>query len=94
MASRSGFPCLRAHGPWLHLPMMLRQPSEPLTQRNLGSNALLNHGQWTHEPDVRDSLPTATGLFPFIVHEAHCLQAKQKDKHAWKTAHDANQAAS
>ena len=56
-------------------------------------NALLDHGQRTHEPDVRDPLPTATGLFPFIVHEAHCLQAKQKDKHAWKTAHDANQTA-
>ena len=40
-----------------------------------------------------DPLPTATGLFPFIAHEAHCLQAKQKDKHLWKTAHDANQAA-
>ena len=46
-----------------------------------------------HEPDVRDLLPTATGLLPFIVHEAHCQQAKQKDKHAWKLAHDANQAA-
>ena len=27
------------------------------------------------------------------MHEAHGQQAKQKDKHAWKTAHDANQAA-
>ena len=46
-----------------------------------------------HEPDVRDTLPTATGLLPFIVHEAHCQQAKQKDKLAWKRAHDAHQAA-
>ena len=63
------------------------EPTQP------GVNALLDHGQWTREPDVRDLLPTATGLLPFIVHEAHCQQAKQKDKHAWKTAHDSNQAA-
>ena len=64
--------------------MLSCQPSVPLSQRS----ALLDLGQWTHEPDVRDILPTATGLLPFIVHEAHCQQAKQKDKHAWQTAHN------
>ena len=34
---RSGFPCLRAHGPFLHLLMILCPLSVPLSQRNLGS---------------------------------------------------------
>ena len=36
-------------------------------------NALLDHGQWTHKPDVRDPLPTATGLshlFQMLAHSA------------------------
>ena len=58
-----------------------------------GANAFLDQGLWTHEPDVRDIPPGTTGLPPFIVHEAHCQQAKQKDKQAWKKSHDAYQAA-
>ena len=30
-----------------------------------GVDAFLGRGRWTHEPDVRDILPTATSLLPF-----------------------------
>ena len=80
----NGFSCLKALGLSQNVLMLLCQRSVPLShaagrQRPLGSRAV-------------DILLTATGLLPFIVHEAHCQQAKQKDRHAWKTAHDANQA--
>ena len=86
---------LLPEGPWPLTPrdhvtvptLRAIDPTQP------GANALLDQGQWTHEPDVRDTPPGTKGLLPFIVHEAHCQQAKQKDKHAWKRAHDAYQAA-
>ena len=58
-----------------------------------GAHALLDQGHWTLEPDARDHPADAVGLLPFIVHEAHCQQAKQKDRRLWKDAHDAYQAA-
>ena len=49
------------------------------TERILLPKRAWDQGRRTHGPDVRDILPATTGLLPFIVHEAHCQQAKQKD---------------
>ena len=58
-----------------------------------GAHALLDQAQWPRAPDVCDHSPGAAGLLPFIICEAHYQQAKQKERQAWKSAHDAYQAA-
>ena len=95
MASRTPLslsPCLNA--PW---PLTHRDATAPALQAIdatlPGAHALLDQGQWTPAPDVRDPPAGAAGLLPFIVDEAHCQQAKQKDRRLWKDAHDAHQAA-
>ena len=81
-------------GPW---PVTHREAVEPalrvIDTTLPGSHALLDQGGWTPDPDVADHRTSTVGLLPFIVHEAHCQQAKQKDRRLWKEAHDANQAA-
>ena len=70
----------------------------PVTHRDAAPalraiDTTLDQGHWTPEPDVRNHPAGATGLLSFTVHEAHCQQAKQKDRRIWKDTYDAYQAA-
>ena len=54
-----------------------------------GARILLNQSQWTAETDTGDLAATAPGLLPFVVNEAKCAQAKQRDPAARKRANEA-----
>ena len=99
MRSRHGFTYATEliplpEGPW---PVTRKEATAPalraIDTTLPGAHALLDQGHWTPEPDARDHSASTVGLLPFIVHEAHCQQAKQKDRRLWKDAHDAYQAA-
>ena len=83
-------------GPWS---LTCSEGNQIPTLRSLNPNganasALLAQGQWTHTgADVQHLELRAPGL-PFMVHEAHCTQPRQKCPGAWRRANDANQAAS
>ena len=57
-----------------------------LDPANSGAWTLLNQGQWTHAADTRDLAAAAPGLIPFVVHEAKCTQAMQRDSGAHQRA--------
>ena len=42
---------------------------------------------------VAGPTPQTTVIFPFILHQAHCYQAKNKDKREWRIKHEALQSA-
>ena len=59
----------------------------------------LPEGPWPLPAPADDTVPTLGAIEPTqpgvnaLLNHGQIVQAKQKDKHAWKTAHDANQAA-
>ena len=67
--------------PW---PFHPAQPTQGPTLRAIdpekaGAPALLDQGHCAHEGDVRDPPHGEPGLLPFVVHKAHCQQARQRD---------------
>ena len=60
---------------------------------NSGAWTLLNQSRWTHAADIRD-LAAAPDVIPFVVHEAKCTQATQRDSEARQRAKEAHLAAS
>ena len=65
---------------------------QSLSADSPGSHSLLNQGQWTYMADTRDLSATQPGL-PFVVYQALCHQARQKDLGHRKMAQDAHLAA-
>ena len=82
-------------GPWplAHLAETSVPCIRALDPDSSGASMLLNQGQWTHAADTRDLAADAPGLIPFVVHEAKCTQATQRDSGARQRAKEAHLAA-
>ena len=93
--SSSCMRCLQRSGPWPRAASSTaeNQHVRTLDPESSGAQILLNQGQWTYEADTRDLAATAPGLLPFVVHEAKCVQPKQRDPAARKRANEASIAA-
>ena len=74
-------------GPW---PVTKKGREQTLTLQMIDPD---RYGANAHAADVTDLAPGKPGLFPFIVHDAHCTQARQRNPGARKRANDAHQAA-
>ena len=74
-------------------PTAENQHVRTLDPESSGAQILLSQGQWTYAADTRDLAATAPRLLPFVVHEAKCVQPKQRDPAARKRANEASIAA-